>query len=59
MPANKHITTGAGDAVGILMGLAIGVAGSVAGFLTDDHGAFKAALNAVVADERILEVRGT
>jgi hypothetical protein len=45
----------AGDAGGILLSLVIGVIGSVAGFVTDDQGALKDALNVVVADEQVLD----
>ena len=38
-----------------MLGLMTGVVGSVAGFVTDDQGAFKAALIAVVVDERALD----
>ena len=38
-----------------MIGLVIGVVGSVAGIVTDDQGAFKAALNVLVADEQHLD----
>jgi hypothetical protein len=57
IPANHYIHGGAGDAVGILMGLAIGVVGSIAGFVTDDQDVPKAALHVFVAVERALDGR--
>ena len=50
--ANKHINDGAGD---ILMNLAIGVVGSVAGFVTDNQDVPKAALSVLVAAEPVLD----
>ena len=58
-PANQRIIEDAGDAVGILMGLAIRVVRSIADYVTDTQGALKAALNVVVAAERAFDGLGT
>src|SRR5215212_8388564 len=58
-PANRHINEGAGDAGGILLGFASGlVVQSTRASSPDHRGAFQAALNAFVAEERTLEDLG-
>ena len=56
-PANRYINGGSGDAVGILRGLGIAErrqGSSLSPYLIT-QGFFKAALNAVVADEQHLD----